>query len=177
MSLLGYLSNVISRIVILPLGGEVLRTSQNTESTDIRIARTLSVAHDRYDECKATISAALRDMPRSRRLFDQASIIVQLAQLAECPPHTNFMSDIATSLLKLMEDLLAYVRNEASHPIFQWIWNMNRESSALDGKIYALKTLLEAELEWKRNHDGPQRMKLERDTEFGNCPITFTSVC
>ncbi len=42
-----------------------------------------------------------------------------------------------------MEDLLAYVRNEASHPVFQWIWNINRETRALDGKMCAMKTLLE----------------------------------
>lgn len=45
-----------------------------------------------------------------------------------------------------MEELLIYVKYEAGHPIFQWLRNMNREASALEGKMRALNTLLEVRL-------------------------------
>jgi len=91
-------------------------------------------------------------MPGSRRLSDQAGMVIELVRSAERAPHTNFMPDIAANVLKVVEDLFTHVRYEASHPIFQWVRNMNREVSALEGRMQALKALLEAEMEWKNNN-------------------------
>ena len=53
-----------------------------------------------------------------------------------------------------MRELLTHIRYEASHPIFQWVRNVNKEASALEGKMRALNVLLEV-----RHQNSPSERK------------------
>ncbi|KAF8331215.1 hypothetical protein F5887DRAFT_1081321 [Amanita rubescens] len=134
------------------MGQRISQPSLDVEGPDTRILCTLSAAYNCYDECRVTVFSAHRDVSGSSRLFDQAATLIGLAHGAERAPHTNFMADIAANLMRVLERLLVYIRYEAGHPIFRWIRNMDREAYALEGQMGALKVLLEAELEWKRNN-------------------------
>ncbi|KAF8737307.1 hypothetical protein AX14_013084 [Amanita brunnescens Koide BX004] len=150
---------ILSRIVTLS------EKPLNNEEIDARIACNLNEAYNCHDKCKEVISSAHKDLAGSRRLSDQAGMVIELVRSAERAPRTNFMPDIAVNVLKVMEDLFTHVRYEAGHPIFHWVRNMNMEASALEGRMHALKVLLEAELEWKKNH-GDSR-GTEHDDEDG----------
>jgi len=113
-------------------------------------------SRERYDQFMNVISTATRGMPGSERLQRHAANIVDLAQRAREAPYTNFMPDIAKGLLQIMDEVLLYSEYEASHFIFRLTWNMEKEATALEGKMEALRVLLEAELEWKRREEcGP----------------------
>ena len=88
---------------------------------------------------------------------------MELAQRAQEAPCTHFMPDIARSVLRylclhffevsahldleralrLMNELLWYAQSEAGHPIFRLMRDMGREANALEGKIQALRVLME----------------------------------
>lgn len=74
---------------------------------DDRIAGVLSSAYNFYDQSKKLILSARRDMPGSRRLSNQADMILELVRSVERAPHTNFMLEIAVNTLKLVKVICA----------------------------------------------------------------------
>jgi hypothetical protein len=44
---------------------------------------------------------------------------------------------------RLMDEVLLYAEYEASHFIFRLTWNMEKQAIALEGKMQALRVLLE----------------------------------
>jgi len=42
-----------------------------------------------------------------------------------------------------MDEVLSYAEYEASHFIFRLTWNMEKQAIALEGKVQALRVLLE----------------------------------
>ncbi len=49
-----------------------------------------------------------------------------------------------------MEELLSFAEYEAGHFIFRLFWNMQREEKSLDGKMQALRILIEVRHSWNR---------------------------
>jgi len=132
--------------------------SKNAHPRDPQVIITdlVDCSRERYDQFMNLISTATRGMPGSERLQQHAGDIMDLAERARQAPYTNFMPDIAKGLLQLMDEVLLYAEYETSHFIFRLTWNMEKQAIALEGKMQALRVLLEAELEWKRREDcGP----------------------
>lgn len=71
-----------------------------TWGQDARIACILDAAHSYYENGKEALLSARKDMPGSRRLSNQAEMIIELMRSAGRAPHTNFMLDIAVNVLK-----------------------------------------------------------------------------
>ena len=46
-------------------------------------------------------------------------------------------------VLRVMNELLLYAQYEAGHPIFRFMRDMGREANALEGKMQALRVLVE----------------------------------
>lgn len=65
-----------------------------------RIVGILSSAYNLYEKCEEVILSAHRDMTGSRRLSNEADMIIELVRSVERVPHTNFMLDIAVNVLK-----------------------------------------------------------------------------
>ncbi|KAF8331213.1 hypothetical protein F5887DRAFT_998867 [Amanita rubescens] len=107
-------------------------------------------AKELHDKFSQVLSTTRSGMSGSEHLQQPASEIMELTQRAGNPPCTHFMPDIAMNVLRLMEELLSFAEYEAGHFIFRLFWNMQREEKSLDGKMQALRILIEAELEWKR---------------------------